>query len=1094
MRAPLPRNESERLAALYAYGILDTPHEKDFDEIVALAAEICGVPIALVTFVDSERQWFKAEVGTGGIQETPVDVSFCAHTILRSGIMEVGDTLQDPRFQDNPLVTGEPHLRFYAGAPLESADGHALGTLCVLDREARTLTHLQRRTLEVLAKQVMTQLELRRQGRDLVWQRETLQNTLATAEVATWNWDVENDRVYGNSLLSRFFGIGEGDVEGIPVGEFLNAIHPDDQDRVIREIRFAIDSESAYDTEYRIGRGNEVRWVLARGSVGRPGNGATPRLSGVNIDITARKRAESEREQLHHQVDIERDKLRSMLAHAPAFAAVLVGRDFIFELANEAYFEIVGQRPILGRPVREALPELEGQGFIELLQRVMDTGVVEMAREMPVSLFRTPGGPPEERFVSFSYQPIRDEDGSVTGILVHGIDVTEHVLVRRELAAERQQFRALLDEIPAHVVTMRGPELRYEFANREFMKFVGRENFIGKRAEEAWPVPEEHLGLLRHILATGESFVGQEAPVQSPPLPGRETVTGLFDFIFQPLREGDGSISGVFVHSLDVTEKVVARQELAARAEQLRTIFDRAEDDAMILMDAERAILAWNRAAERICGWTAEEAVGMVGDVIFTPEDRAKGAPDIEAETAARDGKATDERWHVRKNGTRFWGSGTMTEIHDDDGEVRGFLKVFRDATAKRRETETLAFLRDLTDAVLDLRQPGQMIAVAQRMLGEHLMASGCTYYELDPDRTQLTIVRDWAAGRPSIVGQYPVDHFGDLVASAIRDGRLLAVTDVQNEIPRDAGGQVILDLGIQALVCAPLWKDSSSVAGFAVNSATPREWLDHEIELVRVVADRVWSEVERARAEEELRKLNDDLEMKIQERTQDLATAIREAESFNYAIAHDLRAPLRAIVATSRILQEDMVETLGHTHREMLSRQAHNATRLGVLIDQLLSLSRLARVEVQRGTFDMTALTREIVSELQRAGMMNSCTVEVQEGMTASGDARLVRMALTNLLENACKFSPKGGRIAVESLEKSGERIFAVRDEGIGFDMQYAHKLFLPFERLVLETDFPGTGIGLANVERVIRRHGGRVWAESKLGEGATFSFTLGS
>lgn len=1094
MRAPLPRNESERLAALHAYGILDTPREEDFDEIVSLAAEICGVPIALVSFVDADRQWFKAEVGAGGIRETPVDASFCAHAILGSEVMEVADTHRDPRFQDNVLVTSEPHLRFYAGAPIASADGYKLGTLCVLDREPRQLTSLQRKSLEVLAKQVMTQLELRRQARNLVLQRETLQTTLTTAEVATWNWDVSNDRVFGNALLARFFGVEEQAVAGGPLTKLFEAIHPDDRKRVVEEVQAAIRTGETYDTEYRIGHDDQARWVLARGSVTQLVEGGTPWLGGVNIDITARKVAEAEQAHLHRQVHIEREKLRSMLAEAPAFSAVLMGRDLVFEFVNEAYYRIVGQRPIVGLPILKALPEIEGQGYVELLHRVMDTNTAHTAVEMPVTLLRTAGGPPEDRYVTFTYQPLREEDGTVVGVVAHGIDVTDHVLVRRELAAERQQFKTLLDEIPAHVVTLRGPELRYEFANREFMRFVGRDDFVGMRAQDAWPVPDEHIALLNHILTTGETFAGQEAPVQSPPVPDREPKVGLFDFVFQPLREGDGTVSGVFVHSLDVTEKVLARQELAARAEQLRTIFDRAEDDAMILTDADRIILAWNRGAERICGWTADEAVGISADVIFTAEDRAAGAPNAESQKAEREGKATDERWHVRKDGTRFWGSGTMTAIHNDDGEVRGFLKVFRDATAKRRETETLAFLRDLTDAVLNLRQPGQMIAVAQRMLGEHLRASGCTYYELEADQEHLTIVRDWAAGLPSIVGRYPVDRFGAIVASAIREGRLLSISDVASELPPEEGGDVILGLGIQALICAPLWKGASAVAGLAVNANSPRQWMDHEIELVRVVADRVWSEVERARAEEELRKLNEDLEMKVQVRTQDLAAAIREAEGFNYAIAHDLRAPLRAIVATSRILQEEVGTNLAKSHGEMLDRQVHNATRLGVLIDQLLALSRLARAEVQRSDFDMTELADEIVAELRRAGLVNSCRFEIQADMTANGDARLVRMALTNLLENACKFSPKGGRIEIRCDEENGERIFTVRDEGIGFDMQYAHKLFLPFERLVLETDFPGTGIGLANVERVVRRHGGRVWADGKLGEGATFSFTLGS
>ncbi|RYG48921.1 PAS domain S-box protein [bacterium] len=227
-----------------------------------------------------------------------------------------------------------------------------------------------------------------------------------------------------------------------------------------------------------------------------------------------------------------------------------------------------------------------------------------------------------------------------------------------------------------------------------------------------------------------------------------------------------------------------------------------------------------------------------------------------------------------------------------------------------------------------------------------------------------------------------------------------------------------------------------------------------------------------------------EELEREVRNRTHDLQETVRESEAFNYSISHDLRAPLRSIIATSRILLDEAGPLLPGDQRELLERQAHNATRLGTVVDELLRLSRLARVEVNRKPLDMTAKARTIAAEVA-AG----CEFEVQEGMFAEGDPGLVRMVLTNLIENACKFSPSGGTVRVR---QEGD-VFAVSDEGVGFDMIYAEKLFLPFERLVTEAEFPGTGIGLANVERIIRRHGGRVWADSAPGKGATFYFTLG-
>jgi signal transduction histidine kinase len=154
-------NESVRVAALHAYGILDTPIDAAFEDITRIAAHVCGAPIAVVNLIDADRQWFKSEIGLG-VRETPLDTSICAHAILQSDFMEIPDTECDDRFRLNPLVTGAPHLRFYAGALLKTPEGHALGTVCVLDTRPRTLDDAQRATLRALARQTMVQLELRR--------------------------------------------------------------------------------------------------------------------------------------------------------------------------------------------------------------------------------------------------------------------------------------------------------------------------------------------------------------------------------------------------------------------------------------------------------------------------------------------------------------------------------------------------------------------------------------------------------------------------------------------------------------------------------------------------------------------------------------------------------------------------------------------------------------------------------------------------------------------------------------------------------------------------------------------------------------------
>src|ERR1043166_9553984 len=183
MNAPIPRNDKQRLHVLWPYDVLDTMPEEVFDDLAELAARICEAPIALITLVDEDRQWFKSKVGVT-LTETSRDISFCGHAIAQSDLFIVPDATQDERFASNPLVTSDPQIRFYAGAPLISPDGHALGTLCVIDKVPRQLRPDQQQALRVLARHVMTQLELRRRSRELDRarrQRDQTQSELAKA-------------------------------------------------------------------------------------------------------------------------------------------------------------------------------------------------------------------------------------------------------------------------------------------------------------------------------------------------------------------------------------------------------------------------------------------------------------------------------------------------------------------------------------------------------------------------------------------------------------------------------------------------------------------------------------------------------------------------------------------------------------------------------------------------------------------------------------------------------------------------------------------------------------------------------------------------
>jgi light-regulated signal transduction histidine kinase (bacteriophytochrome) len=250
----------------------------------------------------------------------------------------------------------------------------------------------------------------------------------------------------------------------------------------------------------------------------------------------------------------------------------------------------------------------------------------------------------------------------------------------------------------------------------------------------------------------------------------------------------------------------------------------------------------------------------------------------------------------------------------------------------------------------------------------------------------------------------------------------------------------------------------------------------------------------ERTRAEQEVLELNAELERRVAARTAELEAANRELESFAYAVSHDLRAPLRALDGFSRILLEDYGDVLDAEGRSHLNRILAADRRMGTLIEAMLELSRLMRGEITRAPVDLSALAREIGAGLAEAEPTRTVELVVADGLSAEADRDLVRALLANLLGNAWKFTAghEAARVEVGETVHKGECAFYVRDDGAGFDMAYADKLFGAFQRLHRDDEFEGLGIGLATVQRIVHRHGGRVWAEGAVEGGATFSFTL--
>jgi signal transduction histidine kinase len=242
------------------------------------------------------------------------------------------------------------------------------------------------------------------------------------------------------------------------------------------------------------------------------------------------------------------------------------------------------------------------------------------------------------------------------------------------------------------------------------------------------------------------------------------------------------------------------------------------------------------------------------------------------------------------------------------------------------------------------------------------------------------------------------------------------------------------------------------------------------------------------------LRVAHEELEQRVQERTAQLAAANKELEAFSYSVSHDLRAPLRSIDGFSLALLEDYAERLDEEGKGHLQRIRAATQRMGMLIDDLLNLSRMTRAEIHKEAVDLSALAHSVTTGLQESQPERKIDFRIEDRLEANADARLVQVILENLLGNACKFTSKRTSPCIEfgKIRHNGTSAYFVRDNGAGFDAAYANRLFGAFQRLHGASEFPGTGIGLATVQRIVRRHGGQIWAEGAVEKGATFYFTL--
>ncbi len=657
--------------------------------------------------------------------------------------------------------------------------------------------------------------------------------------------------------------------------------------------------------------------------------------------------------------------------------------------------------------------------------------------------------------VTLAISPILSNDGQIIGASSIARDISElkqaEAALRRASAYNRSLIEASLDPL----VTI-SPDGIITDVNQATERVTGRprKELIGSDFSTYFTDPDKaRQGYLKAF---------RDGSVRNYELEITDgTVTPVI-YNASIYRDEDGKVAGVFAAARDITERKIAEAARQESETAFRTLVD-AVPQMVWMCTPDGLNTYFSQQWADYTGLTLQESYGKGWYTPFHPDDKQ----------AAWDG------WnHSTQTGEIYR---IESRLRAADGSYRWFL--MRGVPMRNPEGHIVKWFGTCTD-IDDLKQAEEKLNRLNRELRtvsaytrSLIEASLDPLVTISPEGkiTDVNEATETATGlsRHALFGTDFCDYFTD--PEKARDGYKHVfkegwTRDYELEI-RHRGGSTM-----PVLYNASIYRDESgkTVGIFA--------------------AARNVTELKRA--EKQITELNADLERRVEERTSELVAANKELEAFSYSVSHDLRAPLRSMDGFCQALVEDYSDKLDFTGKDYLQRVRAASQRMDKLIDGMLMLSRTSRAEMRRVPVDMSNLAQTVALELQKTSATRHVEFVIASGLSVNADATLLRTVLENLLGNAWKFSAKHpqARIELGQFERDGETVYFVRDDGAGYDIAYAKKLFGVFQRLHTSEEFEGTGVGLANVQRIIRRHGGIIWAEGQVEKGATFYFTIPS
>ena len=875
------------------------------------------------------------------------------------------------------------------------------------------------------------------------------------SQIGSFDWNLETGINTWSPELYAMYGLTPEDF-GNTLAGWERYLHPDDRDMMVQAVERSRTSGEAEDREFRIIKPNgEIRWLVGRWRWIRDSSGRAVRLTGVNFDISQQKRTQ---EALRRS----ESELSEFFEHA-SLGIHWVGADGIILRVNQAELDLLGysREEYVGRHITEFHVD---QPVLSDILRRLSCG--ETLRDYPARL-RCKDGSVREVLINSN---ARFEDGQFVHTRCFTRDVTDRKTAEERLRQSEAMARAIFESSLDPLITM-DEEGRIQDFNPAAESTFGysKAQAVGRMFADLILPPhwrERYTQGLRRYGETGEAMVlGRR--IQMPALRSDRTEIPVECSITATRREGFPPFFTVYLR--DISNRLRSERVTAHLAAIVTS-----SDDAIGSKDLNGIVTSWNQAAERLFGYRADE---MIGQPILKliPSDRHDEERRILDKISRGETIKTYETIRRRKDGTDVHVSLTISPLLDGQGKVIGASKIVRNITERVEHEHVLAQNRER------LRQALQYQEAVVTNMGEGLYTVNRQGHLVSMNRAAETLF-GWT--KKELLGRsmHDVTHYKH------PDGRRFPAEDCA-ELQVFKSGAPLLnheDVFIR--------KDGSFFD--VVYSAAPM-WSGEEVTGLVVVFHDV---TEQRRAEQALRDRDRALTAANDELTGQkagLAEANRELQSFSYSVSHDLRAPLRTIDAYVRIVEEDHGPGLNDEVRRCLGIISRAAGQAGELIDDLLEFSRLGRIGIDFRPTNMTEIAREAADELSLTQSRQNIEIRIGDLPFSHGDWRLLKLVWTNLLSNAFKFTSGRpvGHIEVGWLPDDRQPdacVYYVKDNGVGFDMKYVHKLFGVFQRLHLKDEFEGTGVGLAIVQRIVQRHGGRVWAEGKVDGGAAFFFSL--